>query len=181
VRVDLAESLMRRRRVDDAREVIKAFLANGLPERPGTDDASEGAPRTERDRMLATEQYRVILARAAALLSATALWTEAAQVLDRLVEAAPRDAAVWRALARARYESGDVDGGRIASMQALGIEPTCAISHHNLGLSALRAGRLEDAANWVSRGLKANRTDEGLRRLRTRVWMARVARALRFS
>ena len=181
VRVDLAESLMRRGRADDARETIKAFLANGLPERPGSDDASDEAPRTDRDRALATEQYRVTLARAAALLSATKLWAEAARVLDLLIEAAPGDAAVWRALARARYESGDVDGGRIASMHVLGIDATCAISHHNLGLSALRAGRLDDAANWVTRGLKANRTDEGLRRLRTRVWMARVARALRLG
>jgi Flp pilus assembly protein TadD len=182
VRIDLAETAMRRGRTEDARELAKAFLAHGLPTKPGTEDPEPGhAAPSERDRAAAEEQYRVILARAAALLSATKEWADAAKVLDLLVDRVPNDAAVWRALARARYESSDVDGGRIASMHVLAIDPSCPLSHHNLGLSALRVGRLEDAASWVKRGLRAARTDEGLRRLRTRVWMARIRRALRLG
>ncbi len=181
VRVDLADAQLRRGRPEEARETMRLFLSNGIPNAPDSADAAADGAEPERDRAAADEQHRITLARAGALLASTGLWPDAARVLTLLVELVPKDAAAWRALARARFESGDLDGGRTASRQALEIDPRCALSHHNLALAALRTGHLEEAAQWTKRGLRMARTDEGLRRLRSRVLLAKVRRLLRFG
>lgn len=175
VRIDLAEAQFRRGRPDSARETLRAFIGDGLPEAPELHGLSE-ASATE-----ATRAHVTLLARAGALLSGTGLWAESAHVLSEAVRRLPAEAALWRALARARFESGDEDGGRTASRQTLEVDPRCLASHHNMALSALRTGRLDEATEWTRRGLKVKRDDEGLRRIRSRIFMARVRRLLRLS
>jgi tetratricopeptide (TPR) repeat protein len=120
-----------------------------------------------------------VLARAGALLSALREWEAAAKIIPAFVKMHESEPDAWRALARARYESGDVEGGKEASMRVLALDPKCALSHHNLALAALRAGDLAAASDLVKRGLTATRADEGLRRLRSRVLLARLRALLR--
>ncbi len=49
---------------------------------------------------------------------------------------------------------------------------------HNLALAALEDGRLRIAAGWIRQGLEVDRHDDGLRRLRMRLWMKSIVRAL---
>jgi Flp pilus assembly protein TadD len=160
VQLDLAEAQCRRGRMSDARTAMNAFLAGRA--------ASDDQPTPPE-----------AIARAAGLLMALGMWTDAATILPGLAEACADRADVWRALARARFESGDLDGGVAASERALGIEPGCPICHHNLALAALRRRDVAAAWRWVTLGLRAARTDEGLRRLRSRVLAARAISALR--
>jgi tetratricopeptide (TPR) repeat protein len=160
VQLDLAEAQCRRGRMSDARTAMHAFLAGRA--------ASDDQPTPPE-----------AIARAAGLLMALGMWTDAATILPGLAEACADRADVWRALARARFESGDLDGGVAASERALGIEPGCPICHHNLALAALRRRDVAAAWRWVTLGLRAARTDEGLRRLRSRVLAARAISALR--
>jgi tetratricopeptide (TPR) repeat protein len=76
-----------------------------------------------------------------------------------------------RKLAVGRFRSGDVDGGVTASRRLLRFEP-CASAYHNLALAALEAGQLRLASGWIARGLKLQRHDDGLRRLRMQLWLA---------
>lgn len=172
VRVDLAEAQFRRGRQDEARETLRAFMSDGLPDAP-EDRADQPASEAMR-------AYVTLLARAGALLSGTGLWLQAAQVLTETVRRMPQEAALWRALARARFECGDEDGGRNASRQTLELDPSCAASYHNMALSSLKSGHLDEAVEWTRRGLRARKDDEGLRRIRSRLFLARVKRALAF-
>jgi Flp pilus assembly protein TadD len=173
VRVDLAEAQFRRGRVDDARETLRVFIINGLPDAPDVHgDASPASSEAMRG-------FVTLLARAGALLTGAGMWADSAKVLHEAVRHLPKEAALWRALARARLESGDVDGGRNASRQTLELDPACTASYHNLALSALRAGRLDEAVEWTRRGLKVRRDDEGLRRIRSRILLARIKRLFR--
>ena len=52
------------------------------------------------------------------------------------------------------------------------------MSIHNLALAALEDGRLRIAAGWIDRGLAFDRHDDGLRRLRMRLWLRSIARGL---
>ncbi|MBL9140968.1 MAG: tetratricopeptide repeat protein [Phycisphaerae bacterium] len=175
VRIDLAEAQYRRGRPDECRETLRHFMGDGLPEAPETKE------RSTSEASEAMRAHVTLLARAGALLSGTGLWAESAQVLHEAVRRMPAEAALWRALARARFEASDEDGGRIASRQTLELDPHCLSSHHNMALCALRSGRLDEATEWVNRGLKVKRDDEGLRRIRSRIWMARLRRVLRLS
>ncbi len=175
VRVDLAEAHFRRGRIVEARETLRSFILEGLPEAPDN-PADTRASTTDSMR-----SYVTLLARAGALLSGTGLWAEAAKVLQESVRRLPTEAALWRALARARFESNDADGGRTAARQTLALDPQCTVSYHNMALSSLRAGRLDEAVEWTKRGLKVRRDDEGLRRIRSRILIARVKRVLGLS
>lgn len=175
VRVDLAEAQFRRGRPEEARETLRTFITDGLPEAP------EQHGRREGEMTDAMRAHATLLARAGALLSGTGLWAESASVLHEAVRRMPNESALWRALARARFESGDEDGGRVASRQTLQLDPGCLASFHNMALSALRSGRLQEAVEWTRRGLKVKRDDEGLRRIRSRILLARVRRFLRLS
>lgn len=165
--IDLADLQLRRGRAAEARAAIRTLLAE-LPEEALDPAASE------EDRLSPLDH-----ARAATVACATESWPEARLLLEPMAILLPDQPDVWRGLARARYEVGDIDGGIAASERALAIDPRCAISHHNLTLAALRLGALGTAWQRVNRGLRANRTDEGLRRLRVRVAIARVGAMLR--
>ena len=75
-----------------------------------------------------------------------------------------------RQLALARFRAGDREGGSAVSRRVLRLDPNCLRSMHNLALSALEEGRIRTAAGWVWRGLRLNRHDADLRRLRMRVF-----------
>ena len=175
VRLDLADAQFRRGRADDARESMRALLADGLPDPPDRDERFASRPPHERERAL--RAWSTVVARAGALLSALREWDAAAKVFPEFVRMHAGEPDAWRALARARYEAGDLAGGREASLRALAIDPTCAASHHNLALAALRSGDVTSAARHVRQGLAVARSDEGLRRLRSRVLLTRVRRA----
>jgi tetratricopeptide (TPR) repeat protein len=177
VRLDLAESQLRRGRADEARETVRAMLSGGLPEAPDRGDRVAKLP--DRDRQRTMRAWAGAVARTGSILAALGEWKSAAEVFPELVRMHPQEANAWRALARSRYEAGDVIGGRAASMKVLELEPACALSHHNLALAALRDGDLPGAGAWVKRGLAVAKTDEGLRRLRSRVLLGRVRALLR--
>lgn len=176
VRLDLADAQFRRGRIEEARESLRALLAEGLPDAPDRDDRFVSRPQRERER--AMRSWSAVMARAGALLSALGEWDAAAKVFPEFVRLHAGDPDAWRALARARYEADDLGGGREASLKALELDPGCAASRHNLALAALRRGDLADAAEQVRAGLAVSRTDEGLRRLRSRVLITRLRRAV---
>jgi tetratricopeptide (TPR) repeat protein len=110
------------------------------------------------------------LAKFGRLLLDAGLPADAAKLLKRVVAKQGESPAILRQLALARFMSGDRDGGIVASRRVLRLEPNCVASMHNLALAALETGRVRIAYGWIVRGLRVNRHDEGLRRLRLRVW-----------
>ena len=112
------------------------------------------------------------------LLDAT-MASEAAPILAEAIQQDGESAALQRRLALARFRSGDRDGGVTASRRVLRLDPRCVVSMHNLALAALEDGRLRAAAGWVRRGLRVDRHDTELRRLRVRVWLAWAREAIR--
>ena len=83
-----------------------------------------------------------------------------------------------RKLALASFLAGDRAGGITASRRVLRLDPRCVTAMHNLALAALEEDRLRVAAGWIRRGLRIDRHDEGLRRLRVRLWLTWLNRAL---
>ena len=61
-------------------------------------------------------------------------------------------------------------------MRAHRIDRTNVEAFHNVALAWLRMGRLRAARIAVAMGMRASPTDEGLRRIRTRLWAARAMR-----
>ena len=111
-------------------------------------------------------------ARLGSLLLAAGLPAEAARVLEPVAGIGCEDPGLLRIFAVARFRSGDIDGGVTAARRVLRFDPTCVVSMHNLALTALQAGQIQVAGGWVSRGLRIERNDDDLRRLRARVWVA---------
>ena len=114
------------------------------------------------------------LGRLASMLLQAELAVEAVVIMEAACEMSPDDPAVLRLLALARYRSGDRRGGMMISRRVVRKDPTCMVSIHNLALGSLRLGRYGIAATWVQRGLRTNPGDEGLRRIRLRIWARRV-------
>jgi len=162
VRFDLAEVLLRRRRGEDARQTLLEGLAQ-LKRRDG--DA---------------ETRAVDLDRLGRLLLEAGLFREAEAVTRRAIEQTGSTAQRWRRIALARFQAGDREQGSAASRKVLRMDPNCLRSIHNLALAALEEGRVVVASGWIRRGLRIDRHDEGLRRLRTRAWLAGLRRLLGF-
>jgi tetratricopeptide (TPR) repeat protein len=152
--------------------IAEALVRRGL--------AAQARPhlREELDALRAAEQAgeppgeEPDLARLGAALLEAGMSAEAAQALARALAARGPGAGLLRKLALARFRSGDRAGGVAASRRVLRIEPGCVASMHNLALAALEQGRLRVAAAWIARGLRVARHDDGLRRLRMRLWIA---------
>jgi tetratricopeptide (TPR) repeat protein len=160
IRAALAEALLRRGRVERAQPYL----------------------RDELDLMLGTEpagEDRIELARFGSLLLEADMPGEAAEVFEQAIDEGGEDPQVLRKLALARFRSRDHEGGVAASRRVLRLDPRCVASIHNLALAALEQGRIRLAAGWIDRGLRIDRHDDGLRRLRVRMWMAWAGRALR--
>jgi tetratricopeptide (TPR) repeat protein len=163
VRLSVAESLLRRGRTEEARAHLRDELdswergADDLPIEPGTEPR---AARDERD-----------MERCGGLLLDADMPEAASRVLERAV-ASGSTPSLLRKLAIARFRSGDVEGGVATSRRVLRQDPSCVASMHNLALAALRAGQLRLASGWIERGLRVERHDDGLRRLRIRLYFA---------
>jgi tetratricopeptide (TPR) repeat protein len=160
VRLSLAETLLARGRDHEARRVLQEEL-------------DRRAAGEEDDRVPAN------LARHGTLLLAAGMPAAAVAVLDRAVARDGESPARLRLLALARFRSGDRDGGVAASRRVLRLDQRCLASIHNLALAALEDGRLRTAAVWVSRGMHIDRHDDGIRRLRMRLWLGLARRAVR--
>lgn len=171
VRLDLAEAQLRRGRAEEGRASLRAFMEASGPWHAWR-EGDESRPASE-------ERTAEHCARAGGLLMAAGMWDDAARVVSHLARACPDRADAWRALARACFESGDLAGGSHAAERVLAIEPRCVISHHNLALAALRQGDLDLAWRRARLGLRIARTDEGLRRIRSRVLLTRLRKWLR--
>lgn len=112
------------------------------------------------------------LERFGGLLLEAGLPSEAAKVFQEAVDEQGESANLMRQLAIARFRAGDMDRGVVASRRALRLDSKCVASIHNLALAALHAGQLRVAAGWIARGLRVDRHDDGLRRLRMQLWLA---------
>lgn len=159
VRVALAEALLRRGRIEQARGYLREVLEHGK----GGEEAAPGA---------------IDIARLGSLLLEAGLPGEAAGVLDRAVAGDGESPRLLRELALAKFQAGDRDGGVAASRRLLRLDGRCVVSIHNLALAALEQRRLRVAAGWITRGLRVDRHDDGLRRLRMRLWLAWLRDAL---
>jgi tetratricopeptide (TPR) repeat protein len=160
VRVALAEALLRRGRVEQARP----YLGEELELLQASDRVDFG---------------RGELGRLGGLLLEAGLPAEAADVFEQAIDADGESPDALRKLALASFRSQDRAAGVAASRRALRLDPKCVASIHNLALAALEQGRLRLALGWIDRGLQENRHDDGLRRLRVRVYLAWAGRAVR--
>lgn len=147
VRRRLAEALLGCDRLDDARiQLIEAY-----------DRVSESESCEEIDRL-------------GDLLIRVNLISEARTLYEELASEPTATVDLLRKLAVCRYRSGDRIEGAATSRRILRLDPSCIRSMHNLALAALEEGRLLSATRWVSRGMRVDPTDTGLRRVRSRVW-----------
>jgi len=187
IRQAMGEALLRRDRLEEAREFLieecdqtlatlsevkRMPTAEGRasnPERAESDgDDKESTPPDERPTSG--------LPRLAELLLEAGEPARAATILEHVLEE-KQTADLFRQLALARFRAGDRDAGSAASRRVLRLDPTCVRSIHNLALAGWQQGRLRIAAGWVQRGLAINRHDDGLRRLRIRIWLSAVHHA----
>jgi len=160
VRAALAEALLRRGRVERARPFLRDEL-----------ELLETAEQTGDD--------RIDRGRFGGLLLDAGLPAEAAGVFERALGADGESPELWRKLALARFRAGDRKAGVAASRRVLKLDPECVASMHNLALAALQRGRIRPAAGWIDRGLRVDRHDDELRRLRMRMYLAWVGHAVR--
>ncbi len=159
VRTVLAEALLRRGDVDAARphlsDELDILRAGDATAEPGIDLNHFGG-----------------------LLLEAGMPAEAADALERALVRDGDRAEVLRRLSLARFRAGDREGGVTASRRVVRLDRECVVSMHNLALAALEDGRLRIAAGWIRQGLEVDRHDDGLRRLRMRLWMKLIARAI---
>ena len=62
----------------------------------------------------------------------------------------------------------------MVSRKVLRKDPNCLSSIHNLAFGALQRKRYRIASAWIKRGLRISQGDEGLRRIRLRLWLSRL-------
>ena len=158
IRAALAEALLRRGRPQAARTYLREEL-NLLDADGGGESSAD-------------------LGRFGTLLLEVDLPGEAAEVFQRAVAADGDNPELLRKLALARFRSGDRDGGVTASRRVARRDPQCVVSMYNLALAALEQRRLRLAHGWIARGLHVDPHDDGLRRLRMRLWLGWLGRAL---
>ncbi len=127
-----------------------------------------------------TQDGQAALTHLSDLLLKADLASDAARVLEFLVRS-DTEAGLdrLRQLSEARFRADDLKGGRAASRRVLRHDPMCIASIHNLALVSLLEGHLSEAAGWIARGRAIDRSDDGLRQLRTRLFGARAAQWLR--
>ncbi len=159
IRLALGEVLLRRGRVDEAgRHFIEEL---DLP-RAAVDDT-----------------HRTDLPWFGKLLLEAGMPAQAGEVFEQAISDDGRDVQLWLNLARSRFRSNDRDGGVVASRRAVRLDGRCIIAMHNLALAALEQGRLRLAAGWIAGGLRVDRHDHGLRRLRMKLYLAWLGRAMK--
>lgn len=162
VREFLAASFLRRNRIQDARPILIEEL--------------EIIRARNLDHVRLSE-----LTSLGGLLLQAGLANEACFILQQAIKKQDDDPELWMNLARAHFSNGDRSGGSAASRRVIRLDSVCVIAIHNLALAALEEGRLRLAAGWISRGLKVDHHDHGLRRLRMKLyamWIAQKAKSL---
>ena len=102
----------------------------------------------------------------------------AAKIAEASLKRNGTQARLWLRLSRARCELGQLAPGMRAAMRAHRIDRTSVEAFHNVALAWLRMGRLRGARIAVAMGMRASPADEGLRRIRTRLWAARAMRKI---
>lgn len=165
-RVMLAETLLQRDRAEEARELLEAEMERFDQWR---DDQGQ---KTETERTASADDIVDFgdVARLGRVLLQAGMPGEAARVLQAGLDLGNDSPELLRHLAVAYFQSGLSGKGTSASRRVLRQEPECVECMHNLALAALEDGRLRIASAWIRRGLQVNRNDEGLRRLRIRLW-----------
>ncbi len=159
IRLGLGEVLLRRGRVKEAgRHLIEQLdlirSANG------------------------EDENHIDLPQFGALLLEAGLPAEASVVFEQAISHHDQDVQLWLNLARARFRAGDRVAGAAASRRVVRLDGRCIVAIHNLALAALEDGRLRLAAGWIARGLCVDRHDHGLRRLRMKLYLTWLGRAL---
>lgn len=104
---------------------------------------------------------------------------EAATVLEAVAAERDDDPAIWRALSVALLRSGRRADGVRAARRERRLAPDSVPAMHNIAMALLIEGRLDRAAVWIRRALRAAPEDAGLQRLRRRLRWARAARILK--
>lgn len=181
IRRAMGESLLRRGRVDDARgHLLDEY---DLVKAEAQEAAASETPATAKAQSLPSPALTTSIAgipgdlgHLATLLLETGEPARAAELLEMAI-ADGESIELLRLQALARFQSGDRAGGAAASRRVLRLEPACLRSIHNLALAAMQENQLRTAAGWIKRGLGIDRHDDGLRRLRIRVWLAFVRQA----
>jgi len=191
IRLSLVEALLKRGSLDAARHCLRdeldewsqdGALDSGRGPDPDTDRGSDdGVARFDAD---AAPRTVADYERFGDLLVQAGLCAEGAVLFERAIAGGDdqrrcETPTLLRKLAFARFRAGDAAGGVAASRRVLRFDPKCVASIHNLALAALEAGQLRVAAGWVGRGLRVDRHDDGLRRLRMRTWLAWLRRGWR--
>lgn len=147
IRRRLAEALLGEGKLADAREQLEAALLRIREEEPFEELSHLGD-----------------------LLMNVDLSRSALPLFERLSSMQPDDISVLRRLAACRYRTGDRVGGIAVSRRILRREPNCLRSLHNLALAAFEDERFVSAFIWVRKGLAIDPSDQGLRRIRSRIW-----------
>jgi len=168
IRLALAEALLARGESVGARSV----LADEYTDLRG---AAEGVTWTaaQLDRLggllLETAQAQMaidVLERAVASAAVGLLGESGAAPGSNVISAA-----TLRRLAAAYFLEHRIEEGARVARRVLRVDPRCVVSMHNLALAAMRRGQLQIAHGWIARGLRVDRHDAGLRRLRAQHWM----------
>lgn len=102
----------------------------------------------------------------------------AVQMFDLAATVEPPTPALLRRLSYAAFKAGDRRQGVRVARRVLGMDRRCAASIHNLAMAAILDGRFRRAAVLLRHGLAAHPEDEGLRRLRFRLWLGRGLRLI---
>lgn len=165
VRYLLADALLMRHRKEQASHYLHEQLDILKADQESRSFQSPHSPMGE-------EHPGVNQAELASLMLRADMPSEAAKLLELAMETLGEDPDLLRHLALARFNSGDLAGGVIASRRVIRIDSQCIKSMHNLALAALKEDRILTAAGWIRRGMAIDRHDDGLRRLRIRVWLA---------
>jgi len=174
IRLALSEALLKRGQVNAARASLQEELdleESGAAERSSRDRSGATATGSADSTGAPPERSPEELARLGGLLLDAGLPAAAVPLFERVHATRGESASTMRCLAIARFRSGDASGGVAASRRVLRLDPTNLSAIHNLALAALEAGQIRVAAGWISRGLRVDRHDDGLRRLRMRLWL----------
>lgn len=102
----------------------------------------------------------------------------AAKVAEMALRRHPGSARLWLRLSRAKGELGEFRASARAAMRARRIDRSSVEALHNVALAWLRLGRLRGARLVVAQGMRLAPADEGIRRIRSRLWAARLRACL---
>lgn len=168
IRIRLAEAQLGRNRLEQARRFLveQLDLHRADREENSLGDAESNALNV--DTIVEPAELGNLLLRAE-------MPAEAIGLLEEAVLRHGEHPELLRRLALAKFQSGDSGGGATISRRIIRLDPTCVVSMHNLALAAMYEDRFLTAAGWISRGLRIDRHDDGLRRLRMRLWMTMVS------